>query len=119
MFPLIFWDWTCANKPKPQIENITIKSGVKNLIVDLSFFLALNQDALGNIQLGAMLSLAQIPSCLLGAIHKAKVSGLSVVVDDIEDVSVTSFISPGIDRILRTAAELRRRCWMRCPIFFR
>lgn len=95
-----------ANKPKPQIENITIKSGVKNLIVDLSFFLALNQDALGDIQLGAILSLVQIPSCLLGAIHKAKVSGLSVVVDDIEDVSVTGFISPGIDRILRTAAEL-------------
>ena len=95
-----------GNKPKPQIENITIKSGVKNLFVDLSFFLALNQDALGDIQLGSMLSLAQIPSCLLGVIHKAKVSGLSVVVDDIEDISVTGFISTGIDRILRTAAEL-------------
>ena len=95
-----------GNEPKPQIENITIKSGVKNLIVDLSFFLALNQDALGDIQLGSMLSLAQIPSCLLGVIHKTKVSGLSVLVDDIEDVSVTGFISPGMDRILRTAAEL-------------
>ena len=76
------------------------------MVVDLSFFLALNQDGLGDIQLGSILSLAQIPACLLGAIHKAKVSGLSVVVDDIETPQMTGFISPGIDRILRTAADL-------------
>ena len=97
---------SAGDKPRPQIENITIKSSVRNVVVDLSFFLALNQDGLGDIQLGSILSLAQIPACLLGAIHKAKVSGLSVVVDDIETPQMTGFISPGIDRILRTAADL-------------
>jgi len=89
-----------------QIERITVKSGVKNIAVDLSFLLALNQKILGATQLGSILDTSQILPCLLGAIHKATLTGLSVSVEDIDTPTISGFVSKGLDRILRTAADL-------------
>jgi len=89
-----------------KIERITVRSGMRNLELDLTFLLALNQDALGNIQLGSILQSNQIIPCLLGTVHAMEITGLGVSIDDIDTPSMTGFISKGLDKILRTAAEL-------------
>jgi hypothetical protein len=86
-------------------ERILIDFGVRNVDVVASLFLVIDQDALGGMELGSLLSLENLLPCFMSIIHDVQLSGLSVDPQNLDVPTLTGFVSPGLDRVITGAVE--------------
>eukprot|EP00980_Cylindrotheca_fusiformis_P014860 scaffold4056_cov115-Cylindrotheca_fusiformis.AAC.4 len=86
-------------------ERITIDFGVENTDVVASLFLAIDQAALGTLELGSLLTLENVLPCILSVVHRLELSGLSVEPQSVKVPSLKGFVSPGIDRIVTNSVR--------------
>jgi hypothetical protein len=86
-------------------ERISIDFGVDNTDVVASLFLAIDQEALGALEIGPLLTLGNILPCLLSVIHKMELSGLHVDPLSVKVPTLQGFVSPGIDRIVTNSVR--------------
>ncbi len=82
-------------------EYISIDFGIDDLEVDFAMLLAVDEDAIQAIPLGAILTNSdQIGSCLGNAVKNVSVSLLSASAGNLDPPKVAGFISEGIDRVI-------------------
>lgn len=86
-------------------EQISIAFGVDNTDVVASLFLAIDQEALGTLEIGPLLTQANIYPCLLSVIHRMELSGLHVDPLSVRVPTLQGFVSPGIDRIVTNSVR--------------
>eukprot|EP00581_Thalassiosira_minuscula_P006165 CAMPEP_0183743138 /NCGR_PEP_ID=MMETSP0737-20130205/65061_1 /TAXON_ID=385413 /ORGANISM="Thalassiosira miniscula, Strain CCMP1093" /LENGTH=2172 /DNA_ID=CAMNT_0025978745 /DNA_START=179 /DNA_END=6698 /DNA_ORIENTATION=+ len=92
------------NSP-PITEQFTIDVAVMGIEIDVSFFIGVNTQSLGNLELGSLLHSQNILSCLLSAVDDARLTGLSISVSDIVPPNLSGFIDAGIDHLISTGAD--------------
>jgi hypothetical protein len=87
------------------VEKIKIDFGVDNLDVVASLLLAINQEALGSLHIGPMLHTDNLMPCLLSVVYQTQLSGMEVQIGNMREPTLSSFVSPGIDRVVTDAVE--------------
>ncbi|KAL7427819.1 hypothetical protein ACHAXH_001174 [Discostella pseudostelligera] len=107
----------------PITERFTIDFNATDVEIDLSAFLGINMETLGNLELGPMLHSKNILPCLLSSIDVAKFTDLSLSVGNIDPPRLSGFIDDGIDQLMSSAAisffEMYERVLIKAmPIFF-
>jgi hypothetical protein len=86
-------------------ENVVVNFSVDTVDVLASLYLVIDEDALGGMQIGPLLHMDNLLSCLLSVIHTTELSGLSVSPQAVNFPTLSGFVSPGIDRIVTDAVE--------------
>ncbi|KAG7360522.1 hypothetical protein IV203_035621 [Nitzschia inconspicua] len=86
-------------------ERILIDFGVRNVDVEASLYLVIDQEALGGMTLGSLLSIDNSLPCFMSVIHDVQLSGLFVDPQNIDIPTLTGFVSPGLDRVITGAVE--------------
>lgn len=86
-------------------ERINIDIGVDNIDVVAAIYLVIDQGKLDTVQLGSFLSLDNILPCLLSVVSDFQLSGLHVDPRAIDVPTMTGFVDPGIDRLIKDAVE--------------
>jgi Paraquat-inducible protein A len=91
-------------------ENVVISLTMKDLNMAASTLIAIQQDELLNLPLGAFLSLQQTSSsssssstmvlCLLSALHKLELTGLDVTVGEFDNPMISGFVDQGVQRVV-------------------
>jgi Paraquat-inducible protein A len=87
-----------------QEDSVVISLAMQNLTLAASALIAIQQDVLLNLPLGAFLSLqtastSMVP-CLLSALHKLKLTGLDVTIGAFSDPVVSGLVDQGVQRIV-------------------
>jgi hypothetical protein len=75
------------------VDVMTISVGLTDLRVSLGLLLAINQDLLGNLNLGSLLHMKNILPCLLSSLHQFNITQLAVSIEDLEKPTINGFIS--------------------------
>jgi hypothetical protein len=86
-------------------ENVVINFSLDNVEVLASLFVVVDEDALGNMQIGQLLHTDNLFSCLLSVIKTTALSGLSVNPQAVNPPTLSGFSSPGIEQIATAAVE--------------
>ena len=90
---------------KNVVEKIKISLGVDEVDTVISILLAVDQQALGSLQLGPMLDTSNLLSCLLSTVHDVELSGMSVSIGNIREPTLDGFVSAGIDRVVSRSVK--------------
>lgn len=88
------------------LEEITVGMELTLLNVSLSAFMAINRAKFDDLELGSLLSTANVMPCLLASMEAFELSELDVSVLDMSVPTLEGFISPGIDRLVTHLAEV-------------
>lgn len=86
-------------------ERILVDFEVRNVDLEASLYIVIDQEALGGMTLGSLLFVDNILPCFMSIIHHVELSGLSVDPHHIDLPTVSGFVSPGLDRIITSALE--------------
>lgn len=87
-------------------ERFSIDFTVKNIDVEASFLLVLDEIAMGSMELGSLFDTKNLLPCLLSIVHAIKLSGLHVDPSYINDApTVDGFLSSGLDRVISDSVE--------------
>ncbi|KAL3919794.1 MAG: hypothetical protein SGILL_003576 [Bacillariaceae sp.] len=86
-------------------ERITIDFKVEDIDVDASIYLVVDEEALGAMELGSLLSMDNLLPCLTSVVHDAQLASLFVDPQTITIPTLTGFVSPGLDRVITGAVE--------------
>lgn len=87
-------------------EMMTVKAGLKDVNMSVGVFLAINEDALGDLELGSLLHMENILPCLLSSLYHFEVTQLAVSVSDIEEPTFDGYISPKIKEVISTSIQM-------------
>lgn len=93
------------NQANRIIERITIAVDFTDLSLDLSLFLAIDENKFDGLILGSMLDTKQIIPCFASAMTDIQLSGLGATVAEFSTPLLTGFLSPGLDRVISQFAE--------------
>jgi len=74
-------------------NTISVSLILKDVSIDISLLMALDQDIMGQLKLGSIISTKNIFSCLLSTLHSVALSEFVMSVGDISDFSIFGFIS--------------------------
>ncbi|KAL7530846.1 hypothetical protein ACHAXR_010146, partial [Thalassiosira sp. AJA248-18] len=86
---------------KNELETITVSLILKDVDLDASLLMAMDQDLMGEMKLGSILNTSHIFSCLLSTIHSVGLSEFVMDIGDIEDFSISGFISEDTNESIR------------------
>ena len=87
------------------VENATLRVGINGLSMEAAVLLAIDEEELGALQLGSLLSTFDVLPCLIAATHSLNVTKLSGTVQSLEAPVVTGFDSPGFARIVTNTID--------------
>ena len=74
-------------------DMMTITLGVTDLEMSLGVLLAIDQDALGNLELGSLLHMKNILPLVLSSMYQFEISQMAVSVGDIHSPTINGFVS--------------------------
>ena len=83
----------------PVIEHITLTTGIRDVVFSAGILMAIDGDALGDLQIGSLLHMDQIVGCAMSTVIALDVCQLSVSIGDIVAPQMNGFISVGLDRV--------------------
>jgi hypothetical protein len=86
-------------------ERVRIDFDLDNVDVVASLLLIINEDKFEALNLGPMLYIDHALPCLLSVVHSTQVSGLTFNPQDINEPTLSGFISAGVDRVISDSAE--------------
>lgn len=81
------------NMDTNELETITVSLIFKDVDIDASLVLGLDQELMGSIKLGSILSIDNILNCLLSTIHAVSISKFVMGLGDIDEFSISGFVS--------------------------
>ena len=87
-------------------EMMTMKAGLKDVNMSVGVFLAIDEDALGDLELGSLLHMKNILPCLLSSLYHFEVSQLAVSVSDIEEPTFDGYISPRVKEVISSSIQM-------------
>jgi hypothetical protein len=87
------------------VENIQVSFGVDDLNAGVAFLLAVDENKLKALEIGALLRSENILACFASVIFDLSLAGFDVSVGSIRDPVLSGFVSPGVDRIVSNAIE--------------
>lgn len=88
------------------VETVKVSFGFENLEGVASLLLAIDQDSLESLELGALMSgQRSIVACMLSTIFDVEFSNLSVEVGNVQPPTLDGFVSTGIDRVVTRAVD--------------
>eukprot|EP00578_Thalassiosira_sp_NH16_P025700 CAMPEP_0181083610 /NCGR_PEP_ID=MMETSP1071-20121207/4250_1 /TAXON_ID=35127 /ORGANISM="Thalassiosira sp., Strain NH16" /LENGTH=1518 /DNA_ID=CAMNT_0023165281 /DNA_START=348 /DNA_END=4905 /DNA_ORIENTATION=- len=88
-----------------EMETITVSLILKDVNLDVSLLMAMDQDLMGELQLGSILDTNNILNCLLSTIHSLGLSKFVMDVGDIEEFSISGFISEDTNNSIKSMTE--------------
>eukprot|EP00804_Cyclotella_cryptica_P009083 CCRYP_003169-RB/>CCRYP_003169-RB protein AED:0.03 eAED:0.03 QI:377/1/1/1/0.83/0.85/7/2910/1202 len=88
----------------PIEEFFSVELTLKNIQIDFSVLLAINNKSLGNSPLGQMLNADDIITCIMGAAEQFSFTHLGITVGDVVPPILRGFLDPGIDKIMSKGA---------------
>lgn len=93
--------------PSPTMtsEMLVLSTSVRDIDAAIALFVAIDQAKVGDLQLGSLFHLQNIPQCMLSALHTAEFTQLHVSVGDIDPPNVQSISSKGLTRIASSALD--------------
>ncbi|KAL3792391.1 LOW QUALITY PROTEIN: hypothetical protein ACHAW5_010452 [Stephanodiscus triporus] len=74
-------------------ETVSVSLILKDVIIDVSLLMALDQDILGPLKIGSIMNTETIFSCILSALHSINLSEFVMHVGDMSDFSISGFLS--------------------------
>lgn len=87
-------------------EDITVDIVAENLSSEIAFMLAIDEIQVGDIELGSILNMDQVLSCMLSTLYTPiEITRFTAEAETINHPTLTGFISPGIDRVVSAASE--------------
>lgn len=86
-------------------ENITISIDFSKIHLNTSLFVAIDIIKLEQLQLGSLIYTENLLSCFMEAIYDLQVSSLTVKVDDMSQPTISGFITPGLDRVIKSITD--------------
>lgn len=86
-------------------EMLVLSASIRELDAIIALFVAIDEERIGDLQLGSLFHLPNIPQCLLSALHAAEFTQLHLSVGDIDPPTVESISSKGLTRIATSALE--------------
>jgi hypothetical protein len=89
-----------GSEPVKIIEKIKVTISVDQLDLTLALLLAMDQDALGSLQLGSALDTSNWWECISSVLYEGAISFLQVNVGKIQEPVLTGFVSSGIDQMI-------------------
>jgi hypothetical protein len=87
------------------VERVRIDFAVHDVEVMASLLIAIDQEALGAMELGPLLWTDNLMPCLLSVVNTIQISGLDVTVGGISEPTLNDFVSTGIDRVVTDSVE--------------
>jgi len=88
-----------------EMETITVSFILKNVAIDASLLMAMDQDLMGELKLGSILDTNHIFSCLLSTVHSVGLSEFVMEIGDIEEFSISGFISEDTNKSIQSTTE--------------
>ena len=88
-----------------EMETITVSLILKDVELDVSLLMAMDQDLMGELKLGSILNTSHIFSCLLSTIHSIGLSQFMMSIQDIEEFSISGFISEETNKSIQSMTE--------------
>mmetsp|Transcript_12710 Transcript_12710/g.12316 ORF Transcript_12710/g.12316 Transcript_12710/m.12316 type:complete len:287 (-) Transcript_12710:511-1371(-) len=86
-------------------EVMTVTIGVTDLEVSLGVLLAIDQDALGNLELGSLLHMKNILPCILSSMYRFEVSQMAVSVGNIDVPTIDGFVSQETKDVISSSID--------------
>jgi hypothetical protein len=87
------------------LEEISVSIDMNDLNVTFALFMAVNRDKFNALTIGSLLRSRNLLPCLLSSTEAFEISDLQVTIGDLSQPNLSGFVSPGIDRLVSTAAE--------------
>jgi len=85
-------------------ERITVDFGFDDIEVIASLLVVIDEDKLGSMEIGPLLTKANLLPCALSLLHKMEVSGMKVDLA-MKVPKLNGFVSPGLDRVFSNSIE--------------
>ena len=101
--------WSTTVPGKEIVETVTLTLSAEDIHAVVSFFVAIEQNVMGKVPLGALFSSDSVAPCLFSAIYQGHLlSGFNVTVSDLIDPTLTGFSSTatGLERVLNEGMDL-------------
>jgi len=88
-----------------EMETITVSLILKDVELDVSLLMAMDQDLMGKLRLGSILDTSNIFNCLLSTIHSVGLSQFKMSIDDIESFTISGFMSEDTTKSIERMTE--------------
>jgi len=88
-----------------KMETITVSLILKDVELNVSLLMAMDQDLMGELKLGSILDTTYMISCLLSTIHSVGLSEFVMDIGDIEEFSISGFISEDTNESIQVMTE--------------
>jgi hypothetical protein len=85
-----------------ELESISASLILKDVTIDLSLLMALDQDKMGQLKVGSIIKTKNIFSCLLSTLYSVGLSDFVMNVGDISDFSISGFISDDTSKSIQS-----------------
>lgn len=86
-------------------EMLVLSASVRDIDAMIALFVAIDQAEVGDLQLGSLFHMPNIPQCMLSALHAAEFTQLHISMGDIDPPTVQSISSKGLTRIATSALD--------------
>jgi len=94
-----------GGSPKMTSETLVLSASVRDIDADIALFVAIDQKEVGDLQLGSVFHLPNIPQCILSALRAAEFTQLHLSVGDIDPPVVQSVSSEGLTRVATSVLD--------------
>jgi len=88
-----------------EMETISVSLILKDVELNASLLMAMDQDLMGELKLGSILDTDYMISCLLSTIHSVGLSEFVMDIGDIEEFSISGFISEDTNKNIQSMTE--------------
>lgn len=92
--------------PGHVVERIQVILGAEQVTVNLTTMLAIDQEAVLDLQLGSLLRSGNLMSCFLSVLYDAGVAGLEATAGNLLEPTLSGFVSPGLDRLVTSLTNV-------------
>jgi len=88
-----------------EMESITVSLILKDVELDISLLMAMDQDLMGQLRLGSILDTSNIFNCLLSTIHSVGLSQFKMSIEDIDSFTISGLMSENTTKSIERMTE--------------
>jgi hypothetical protein len=88
------------------VERIQLTLGAEQVAINLTTLMAMDQEAVLDLQLGSLLRSENLVPCFLSVLDDIGVAGLEATVGNLLEPTLAGFVSPGLDRLINSLTNV-------------
>jgi len=88
-----------------ELETITVSLILKDVDLDVSLLMAMDQDLMGGLKLGSILNTNHIFTCLISTLHSVGLSEFVMDIGDIEEFTIDGFLSEDTNNSIQSMTQ--------------